>query len=837
MSVPHRTSYRLSAPGHALDGILRDVLYALRVLSKSPGVTAVLVLTLAVGIGATTATFGVVDALLLRPLPVRDQGSLVILSAHDGKRPDAEIGIPSTGVRALGKASRSFVGIAPIAQQGAQPFAARYHDRLLSLSAAFVAGDFFRVLGAIPVAGRLLGPEDDGPGAGPAVVLSYDTWQREFAGDTSVVGQEIQLVNGPQRIVGVAPKGLGYPLGADVWAAMGPIERMFPDASGPDAGFPSDVLARLRPGVTLAQAQAEYAAYLREYPSRTLGDPAFRTANAQLFVERVVGSIKPTLIILSAAVALVLLVALTNAAGLLVTRGLARSHELALRAALGAGRGRLVRQLLTENAELAVAAGLLGVVVAAALLRTTAFLAPPELIHFDAVRISVRVLAFAVSLTVGTILLFGLGPALLIAHSRIEGALRVGSRTLAGGRRGERSRRVMVAGQVALAVVVLTAAGLLGRSLERLQQVDLGFAPGPLLFVGLEDMTPFDAHTQSWAMGAARYHAVLDALAAELPREHGIEGVTTVFTRPFSGTSLQLPYEVQGSDASEAVGADRVTMGLGLESHFSTLGIVVRRGRDFTTADRMGAPQVAVVSEGFARRNWPGRDAIGQRVRLNPADSTQPWRTVVGVVANTRYRNVTESPEPTVYIPLRQTKAAPMFLAIRTSGVEPRGALQAFGRVLTDANPAFGIRETSTGAELLDARLARPRFLAATLAALSGAAVILSGVGLYGLLAAAVRERRHEIAVRMALGATPTEARALMMHEAMLIIGIGLATGIVLALVGTRFLSSALYGVTPADPLAFSAAVLAFVAVAGVAAYAPVARAARVDALAALRAE
>lgn len=812
-------------------------MYGLRLLLRSPGLTAALVLTLAVGIGATTATFGVVDAVLLRPLPVRDQSRLVVLSAENVGRANSRIGIPSSGVPALAENSRAFVGVAAVAQQGAQPFAARYRDRLLSVSAAFVSGDFFQLLGAVPAAGRLLRQQDDAPGAAPSVVLSYDSWQRDFGGDTAVIGQRLELINGPQTIVGVAPRGLGYPMGADVWVSMAPVERMFPDAPGPDAGFASDIVARLRPGVSLAQAQTEFSNYVKRYPSRSLGDAASRNARVQLFAEHVAGDVRPALIILSATVMLVLLVALINAAGLLLTRGLARCSELAVRSALGAGQGRLVRQLLTENAVLAAAAGLVGVIMAAALLRAAALLAPPELIRFDDVRLDLKALGFALALTAGAVLLSGFLPALVTARSSLEGSLRGGSRTLVGRRHGERSRRFIVAVQVTLAVVVVTAAGLLGRTLDRLQRVELGFAPQPLLFVGLEDMTPFDAHTQSWSLGAARYHAVLDALVARLPRERGITGVTTAFALPFSGTSLELPYAVNGADVPETMGASRVTMSPGMESHFSTMGIALRRGRDFTPADRTGAPPVAVVSESFARQTWPGHDPIGQRVRLNPADSTQPWRTVVGVAADTRYRGVTTPPQPTVYVPLRQTESAPMFLAIRVAGADPRGAVAALESALTEANPAFGIREISTGAELLDARLARPRFLAATLAALSCAALILSGVGLYGLLAASVRERRREIAIRMAIGATPAEVRALMVHQAVFIVGVGLAMGVALALAGTRFLRAVLYGVSPADPVILSTAVFMLLAVAAVASYAPVARAARVDPLTALRAE
>jgi predicted permease len=828
---------RLFGSSWGFDTLWHDVAYGVRVLLKSPSFTAVLVLTLAVGIGAATAAFGVINAVLLRPLPVRDQERLVILSAEDRTRADSHIGIPSSGVHALAETGRAFAGVAAVRREGAQPFAARYRDRLLSVAAAFVGGDFFRVLGTAPAAGRLLAPEDDAPGALPSVVLSYHTWQRDFGGDPAIIGQPLQLINGPQTVVGVAPEGFEYPMGTEVWASMAPIERMFPSAPGPDAGFPSDIVARLRPGVTVAQAHAEFAAYLMRYPSRSLGDATSRTARVQLFSERVVGNLRPTLLILSTAVALVLIMALINAAGLLVTRGVARRPELSLRAALGAGQGRLVRQLLTESVVLAGAAGLVGVAGAAALLRAAARLAPPELVRFDEIRLDGAVLAFALVLTLGTVLLFGLAPALGTVRRNLESTLRGGSHAVAGRRHGEYSRRLIVAGQVALAVIVLTTAGLLGRSLDRLQRMDLGFEPEPLLVVGLEDMTPFDAHTDSWAVAEARYHAVLDALAVRLPNEQGITGVTTMFVRPFSGSSFDVTYAVDGADPGEVPGRPRVALEPGLEAHFMTLGIPLRRGRDFTTADRTGAPPVAVVSEAFARQTWPGRNPIGQRVRITPEDSTQPWRTVIGVAGDTRSRDVTTPPEPTVYVPLRQTASAPMFVALRTVDADPLRAVAVLKGVLRDADPAFGIREIDRGGDLLAARLARTRFLAAVLAALSSAAVALSGIGVYGLLAAAVRERRHEIGIRMALGATPAEVRTLVVHQAILVVGLGFATGMALALIGTRLLRTALYGVSPADPATLAAVLLTLLVVAVVAAYAPAVRATRVDPLVALRSE
>ena len=825
MSERHAT---LPHASRLFDALRHDLAFGWRLLLKRPGLTLVLLVTLAIGIGATTAAFGIVDAVLLRPLPIRDQGRVVVLSAVNAARDNDPVGIPSSGVAGLAAFSHAFVSVAPIALQGTVPFAARFGDRLFPVTAMFVGGDFFPVLGALPATGRLLNATDNAPGAAPTVVLSYKAWQRDFGGDSAVIGKSISMINGPETIVGVAPQGFDYPQGTDVWVSMAAVERMFPSAPGPDAGFPTEIVARLRPGVTLEQAQSAFANYLRQYPSQSLGDSTSRIAHVQLFAERVVGNVRPAIVILSIAVALVLLIALTNAAGLLVTRGLARRPELALRTALGAGRGRLIRQLLTEHALLGTAAGIIGVGLSVTLLRAAPTLAGPQLLPSNQLHLDGPVLAFAVAITLAAIFMFGLVPAVMATRTDPELGIRSGGRSIRGRRHEERGRRLIVAAQVTLSVVVLTGTGLLVRSLNRLQTVNTGFAPQSLLVVGLEDMTPFNAHTQSFTLGLSRYDAVLDAVSNQLPQIYGILGVTTLLTRPLSGTLYQVPFTTDASSARDTSNAPRVAWQAGLASHFHTMGIALLRGRDFTPEDRMGTPPVAVVNQAFSEKTWPGQDAIGHRVRLSPADSTQPWRTVVGVAANTHFRDVTTPPEPTVYVPVRQTAAAPMFLAIRTAG-DPQTALAPLKRILRQSNPSFGIRDVTTGTELLSTRLARPRFLANTLATLSAAALFLSAVGLYGLLSAGVRERRHEIAIRIALGATPPDVRALVLRQAAFILSVGITGGVLIALAGTRVLGSVLYGVTASDPLTFAGAALTLVAVAAVAAYVPTVRAARVD--------
>jgi predicted permease len=813
----------------AVDSLIADLRFGVRSLGSRPALALTLLLTLTLGLGASIAAFGIIDGVLLRPLPVRDQARVVVMWRESAAAPAVHLGVPSAGVPGLAGSGRVFQSVAPVGLPGVQAYAARYQDRLLPVDAAMVGGNFFRVLGVTPALGRLLTPADDSAGSAPSVVLSYNVWLRDFGGDSSVIGRSLNFFNGPETIVGVAPPDFAIPTGAGIWASLKPLERMFPGRPGPDAGFASEIIGRLAPGATATQAQSQFARYIERYPSQSMGDSATRIARVQSLTDRVLGPVRPTLVVLTTAVALVLLIALTNAAGLLLTRALARRTELAVRAALGAGRMRLIRQLLTEHMLLAIVSGGLALSAAWGLLHAATALAPPTLLRFDSVHLDPRVLAFAAALTIVAVVLFGLTPAVVASRSTTARSLRSGSRTVAGHRGSDRVRGLIVATQVALCVIVLTTAGLLTRSLERLQHTDIGFAPDSLLVIGLEDMTPFDAHTQSWDVGAARYAAVLNDLATRLPRVHGMAGVTTVYSKPFSGSGLDMPYAIDGAPSRAASDAPKVAWDLGLESSFATLGIPIRRGRGFTAEDRRGSAPVAVVNQAFARLAWPGVDAIGRRVRLNPSDSAQPWRTIVGVVADARYRDLTRPPVPTVYVPVRQTDAAPMYLVMRTSGIDPREALAPFKRILRASNPDFGIRSVATGRDLLAAPLARPRFLATTLAALSGTALFLAAVGLYGLLTATVRERQRELAIRVALGATPAAVRTLVARRAAAIVVVGLVTGGAAAYLGMRMLRAALYGVSPTDPATFAAAILVILLVVGLATYAPAMRATRVN--------
>jgi len=815
----------------------QDCAYAIRSLGNRPGFTAAVVLTLAVGIGATTATFGVVNAVLLEPLPIRDQERVVGIQGEDRTKPDPRVGMTYEVVWRLEQA-RALTEVAAIRPSleptGADPFAVRAGDRLTSLGVTLVAGNFFRVLGVAPAAGRLLVPDDDAPGAPRAAVLSYRAWRREFGGDSGVVGRTLVFAGAPHTVVGVAPQGFNYPKGTELWTTLAQL-FLARGAPKPDEGS-FELVGRLRPGTTVEQAAAEVTSVLRGASAPRLGPPGARVATVRPLAELVVGDLRPGLLILTAAVALLLLMVWVNVAGLLLTRGLVRAPELAVRAALGASRGRLMAQLLTEHAVLAAAGGTLGVALGAALLQVAPVLAPPGLPRFDEVRLDGRTLAAAAVVMVLSVVAFGLAPAVLAARRDPEGALRSGSRMFTGTRRAARARQLVVVVQVALALVVLVGAGLLGRSLERLQRLDLGFEPERLLFVVIGSGVDPVAASVSGAEQEARLRAVFDAFAERLPGVPGVTGVTSAYSLPFTGAGPDVPYTVEGQGPEAAERNPRVDLNPGLDDFVRTVGLRLVRGRAFTPADRAGAPPVVVVSEGLARQGWPGQNPLGQRIRLGRRDST--WRTVIGVVGDTRYRDLPAAPRPAIYRPLRQDPNAlfTAMWAVRTTG-EPRQALPAIRRVLREADPSAGIQFAASGRELTAEPLARPRLLAAVLAALSAVSVLLAAVGLFGVLAAIVRQRAHEMAVRMALGATPAGVRALVLRHAALLAGAGVLVGLALALAGTRTLRAVLFDVSPTDPLTLAGVAGLLLVVAMVAAAVPARRAARLDPLAVLRAE
>jgi predicted permease len=803
-----------------LETLRQDLPFALRSLRRKPGFTLLAASVLAVGIGAATAIGTVYSTVLLRRLPVRDQDRLVVMWGEQVARRFAHMPLSVRNFREYQRQTRALSQVAAVDYNGAWPRLMRDRGNPIQLPGLAVSGDFFRVVGARAFLGRALEPTDAVAGAPGTMVISYAAWQGRFGRDPAILGRTFELVASGQSftVVGVMPPGFEYPRGAEFW---GPLVT----GTGAEGAY-VDVVGRLAPGSTLENARAELTAFFRA-PERSEFERG-ATAVGHTLPDLVLGDVRPVLRILAAAVGLLLVVACVNVANLLLIRGVERMRELAVRSALGAGRGRIVRQLLTESALLALIAGVLGAVLSVVAIRVLVSLAPAELPRVEELRVGGAVV-WAAALTVAVTMLFGLAPAFSVAR-RGSGATLVGATRWGTEARAARlTKDVLVAGQVALAVLVLAGAGLVTRTLLRLQQLDVGFAPEGLLVAQLG--WPVDKYNN-----AQRGIALFDALVPAAQRLPGVVSVSPLLTTPFSGTGGWDGMFVAEDQSVTAQSASPIlNMEVGSPTYFSTMGIQLRRGRVFTDADRRGAVPMLVINESTARTLWPDRDPIGKRLKLGPQG--KEWWTVVGVVADTRYREYT-TPRPTAYFPMQQIPFPypPTMLVVRTRG-DPAAIVPSLRRTIAGVDPDVVLAAATPMTQHLDKPLAQPRLNALLLAFFAAVILVLAAVGLYGVLAWTVRQRTRELGIRIALGADPARVRGLVVRRGMLVAAAGGAVGLAGALVATRAMRALLYEVSPADPLTyvFAAVVIGLVALG--ASLIPARRATRVDPVVALRAE
>src|SRR2546422_352399 len=799
-------------------------MHAFRRLARTPGFALTAILTLALGIGLATAVFTVADALLLRRLPVRDQDGLVVLWSQ---APDRGFDYPFTldEAREFARRTRSLTQVAFFGYEGAWPRPIRDGERISRLRGALVSGEFFDVLGAQPVLGRALHAADDVVGAAPVVVLSHGIWQRQFGGDAKVLGRQIVTYGTgvAYTIVGVMPQGLDYPRGADIWAPLVPARtRPGTDSTVADV----EVIGRLRPGAIATQARDELTAFLR----RAEASPWQRDMHGVVHAlpGLVLGETRPALIAFAAAAGLLLLITCINVANLLLVRGLARVREIAVRSALGAGRRQVVSQLLAENALLALAGGALGIVVAAAAVRSFVALAPPGLPRLDEIHVNATALAGAIAITGVAMLLFGLAPAVLTSSVEPQQALRSDARQ-SGSRRSRLATEALVAGQVALALVVLSAAGLIARSLIELERAELSLEPSHLL---IGDLTlrydQFDT--------AAKQRALLERLLSQVRAIPGVRAASPVVAVPFSGSrGWEGKPAAEGQSKEETDANPMLNMEVVTPDYFATLGIPVRRGRVFTDADREGAPSVVVLSESAARHYWGSADPIGKRLRMG--ENFERTATVVGVAPDPRYRALRDA-RASISHPPRQSffPYMPMKLAIRTSS-PPAELVPAIRRVIAETEPGVALASAAPFGTYLEGPLAQPRLNALLLGVFAGSAVALAAVGLFGAMATMVRQRTRELGVRMALGATARDLRRMVMGRGLAVASVGSALGLLGALLANRLLVTLLYGVTPTDLATLTAVTGFLIGIAALASFAPAQSSTRIDAVVALRHE
>jgi putative ABC transport system permease protein len=803
------------------DLLRQDLGFTARTLRRSPGFALTATAVAALGVGSTTAAFSITDHVLFRPLPFTDPGRLVKL--WQNQRGYARTELSPANFRDWKRMSGSFESMGAYR---ISPYNLGGEGEPERVEAASFTADVFPILGVAPARGRLFGPEDDRPEAPGTAVLSHALWQARFAGEAGVIGRQILLDGAPHVVIGVMPPGFQFPNRTiQLWTPM-----RFPESS---FAYRTDNyiygVARLRKGVSLERARAEMALVAAQLERAFPVDNARTGATVIRLRDELSSQARMLPLALLAASGCVLLIACTNLTGLLLARAVVRRKELAVRTALGAGRQRLVRQLLTESLLLALLGGALGVALAVSVVPALARLVPNSLPVAETPAVDLRILAVAVLLTAAAGIAFGVLPALRAGGDSPLGGLQEGSRGGVGGRR-ERLRSALVAAEVGASVVLLVCCGLLLRALWRVQTVDPGFETDGVLTLGTALPLPRYAAT---AARAQFYDRVLSEVRA-LP---GVSGAAYISFLPMAMRGgiwpVIVPGEAQDPGSRPVASLRYVTPG-----YFSTLGIPLRAGRDVRESDTREAPPVAVVSESFARRHWPGQDPIGRRFELAFAE-----RTVVGVVGDVRVRGLERASEPQVYLSYRQVADGsiigytPRDLVIRASGGDPRGLLPSVRAIVRRVDPLQPISDVQMLSDLVEGETAPRRIQVRVLAAFAASAVLLAAVGLHGLLSFAVSSRLQEIGVRIALGARSADILSMVLREGVRMAALGLALGLALAYAAGRGMEALLAGVRPGDSATFLAAtgLAALMTLAG--SLVPAVRAVRVDPMTVMRAE
>ena len=822
--------------------MLNDFRYAVRSLRRAPGFAAVAIVTLALGIGANAAIFGVLNGVLLRPLPFDEADRLVLVSMTRPESGDDRRPFSYPDYADLQERSRSFDGMAAWTF-GRSNFTSGDPELLLH---AVVTSRFFSILRVQPALGRDFRVEDDRPGAPAIAIISHGFWQRRLGGDPGAVGRPIQLNGRPFDVVGIMPSGfrfLTFRRDTDVWLPLG--SDPFVDRRYARSVYGMGVLARLAPGSTIASARADVDAIARQLAIERAENRGRGMAVFSLR-DQIVGTLKPALRVLMAAVGFVLLIACANVANLVLARAASRRREMAIRASLGAGRGRLLRHLLAEHLLLAFAGGGLGLFLASWSLDLLALVpaaAPSLFVPYtlgpDAVAIDGRVLVFTAGLSLGMTFLFGFGPVLRGARTSLTSDLQ--ARGDSAPRHEQRTRSALVIVEMALTAALLVGAGLLMRTLFSLQRVDPGF--------DTDRVVSFDVNLPAPRYGnpaASRGFVTecVDRLAA-LPE---VAAAGAVEFLPLAGFDAATGLFIEGWPPAPPGQDVQIHYRSATPGYFGAIGMRLVQGRGFTASDRETAPRVALINETMARRLWPGEDPIGRRVALTveslryrpDGPPTRDWaagmREIVGIVGDVRHGGLDAEAFPEMYVPFAQRPARDMTIVVRTAA-DPRAVIAQGRRIVSDLDPEQPISNEGTIADLVSASIARPRFNAVLLSAFTALALILAGVGVYGVIGYTVARRIPEIGIRIALGGTGRDIAALVIGQSLRLSVIGLAAGLIAALALSRLLSGLLFGVTVRDPVVFAGAAVVLAAVALVASVVPAWRATRIDPIAALRSE
>ena len=807
-----------------MDTLLRDLRYAVRMLANRPSFTVVAVLALALGIGANTAIFSVVNAVLLRPLAYKEADRLLMVwENHEAREgPKTEWTSPPTfgdwrDQNQVFDSISAFQFWLPTVTGSSEPE---------SLNGAAVSHDIFQTLGVDPSLGRSFRAEEDRAGGERVVLLGHGLWKRRFGADASILNRTITLNGEPYTVIGVMPEGFRFPIisNAEAWTPL--QQRLNPDCGR--GCYTLRTVARLKPGVTIERARQEMGSLAEGLAEK------YPEANINVGItlvplhEQIVGQLKPMLLVLLGAVGFVLLIACANVANLMLARAATREREIAIRTALGASRARLVRQLLTESLLLALMSAALGLLLAFWLVDVMVAFSPEGTPRIDEVSIDIMVLGFTLAVAVITGLVFGLVPALSATRPNFSQSLKEGKGTdTSSGKKAARS--TLVVAEVALALMLLIGAGLLIKSFANLLHVDPGFNPANVMTLQLN--LPVTRYPEGRQVSA--FYADLLGRIKSIP---GVESVAAGSALPLAGNDTDVSFFIEGRPApgpgeKQAAWYSRVT-----PDYFHTMGIGMVSGRPFDERDQANSPRVVIVSETLARRYWPGEDPVGKRLSLGGNPDKPNWREIVSVVRDVKQFGIDADARPTIYIPHAQASNRFMTVTVRTTA-EPTSIISAVRSQIAGLDSELAISNISSMQELVATSIAPSRMIMMLLAVFAGLALILAAVGIYSVIAYGVTERTREIGIRMALGAAKRDVLKLIVGRAAMLTLAGVALGLAGAFALTRFMKSLLYEVDTFDPVTFAGISLLLVGVALLASYIPARRAAKVDPMVALRYE
>jgi putative ABC transport system permease protein len=802
-----------------METLLRDIRYGLRGLLKRPGFTIIALIALALGIGANTAIFSLVNAVLLRPLPFAEPDRLVWVygNIRNGGNRASVSPLDFLDYRTQNTTFEEFAASISVPV----PLNLTGSGEPERLTAAAVTGNYFQALGVKPALGRTFLLENEKPGNDQVAVLSYPLWQKRFGGDPAILGKTITLDGKSCAVLGVMPQDFSFPQSAELWVPMN--FDASPGMKQRKAHFLRPI-GRLKAGVTLAQAQADTDAVARrleeQYPETN------KSWNLRLVSlrEQLVGNTRPTLFILFGAVGFVLLIACANVANLLLVRAAGRQKEIALRTALGAGRFRVVRQMITESVLLALAGGALGTLLAVwgveLLVKLSAGSIPPT----AQVRIDATVLGFTLLISLVTGVLFGLAPALRTMKLNLSESLKEGGRSPGEGAQRNRTRSVLVVLESAVAVVLLIGAGLLVRSLIQLQNTSPGFDAHNLLTMNVQ----LPREKYATREKAAGFFEQLESRLGGLP---GVENVGLISELPLSGQPNDMPYTVEGRPPVSIDQSFDDDFRLVNQQYFAAMRIPLLRGRNFTEQEVRQSAKVVVISELLARQTFPNEEPLGKRLIMMMGK--EPFE-IIGIVGDIRHRALEFGPAAAMYLPTYENGG--MNIVIRTKG-EPTSIAAAVRKEVQGIDPEQPVAAVKTMEQWLDTSVAGPRYRTALLALFALVALVLASTGIYGVMSYSVSQRTHEIGVRMALGARQRDVLKLVVRQGMTLVVAGVGLGLIGAIALTRVMSSLLFGVTAKDPATFVAVAALLTLVAFVACYLPARRATKVDPLVALRYE